>query len=88
MDACESGRSVGLGEPGVGDAVVVDRAGLSVAEQDGEVLAADRLAPPFVFDDPGVLDAGDRLAIAVVDYGNRLALFQLDVQGARSVQGS
>jgi hypothetical protein len=81
-------RSIGLGKPGVGGAIVVDGAGLTIAEQDGEVLPADRLAPPFVLDDPGVLDVGDRMPLAVIDQGNRSPVFQLDPQRARFVQGS
>ena len=51
--------SVVLEVPGIVDPVVEDGAAGAVIEQEGEVLAGDRLPPPFVLDDPGVLDALD-----------------------------
>jgi hypothetical protein len=60
-------RSVVLEVPGVGDAVVEDGAAAAVVEEEGEVLALDGVAPPFVFDDPGVLDAFDLVIVAIDD---------------------
>jgi hypothetical protein len=58
---------------------VVNGSGLTVAEEDGKVLPADRMTPPFVFDDPVVLNTRDLVSSIVVDQRNRVSVFQLDV---------
>jgi len=68
--------------------IVVDRAAAAIVEQQGEVLAPDRLPPPFVFDDPGVLDALDEMDAAIDDDRDRAITLGRDLDRERLVQGS
>ncbi len=82
--------SVGLGMPGILDAVMVDGADISVLQRQPEVAAANRMPPPFVLDAPDVGHMGDLATAALLDQGHWESALppRLDANRAGQVQGS
>src|SRR6478672_4148352 len=73
--------------PGVGRAVVEDRADDAAVQQQAEVAAVDRLPPPLVLDRPDVLDLHDRQAANPFDERDRHPVLDNDPQRAWLIQG-
>lgn len=79
---------IALGEPGVAGAVMEDGANDASLQQHPKVLATDRIAPPLVVDDPGILNLLDAIAVWRVDECDGSILCDRDVDRFRLVQGS
>ena len=59
--------SVGLLEPGACDTVVVDGVESTVFQQEAVILPVHLLAPPFILDNPCVLDLDDVVPRLILD---------------------
>lgn len=80
--------SVVLGIPGGTFAIEKDCPAGAIIEQQDEVLPVDRLSPPFVLDDPHVLDGLDPVAMPAHQQGDWCGVIGNDRDRLRRIQGS
>jgi hypothetical protein len=65
-----------------------DGADDSTLQQHLEILAADRIAPPLIVNDPGILHLLDAIAIRGLDEDGGTVSREYDLDLLRAVQGS